>query len=357
VIRKQLLLAALAASLWFLPGCSRRPEVKAQAPAEVEQKKSVRVQKRLKPAAPQPKDETAEGPQVPEDVIYVPDVTYCTIGKTQLMLDVAHPKTGDGPFPAIVLIHGGGWCVGDRKSNVPLALKLAQEGYVAVTVSYRLSGEAPFPAAVHDVKCAVRWLRAHAPAYKIDKERIAALGYSSGGHLACMLGATGDIACFEGDGGHADQSSRVQAVVSYYGITDLGCLHDDCVQSDRPGYERAIMKYALEKFLGGSPADVDRAVSMVWGSPAKLIGRYEQASPITHVKGDAAPTLLLHGTADQLVPIDQSGRYAKKLTEAGASVQLVALEKAPHNFTGDHEEKANAATLEFLRTHLRAEAR
>jgi dipeptidyl aminopeptidase/acylaminoacyl peptidase len=113
------------------------------------------------------------------------------------------------------------------------------------------------------------------------------------------------------------------------------------------------MKFALQRFLGGSPADVDRATGMVSGLPAKLIGRYEQASPITHVRCDAAPTLLVHGTADQLVPIDQARRYARKLAQAGATVQLLALENAPHNFTGDEEQRADVAALEFLRTHLK----
>jgi acetyl esterase/lipase len=355
MFRNQLLLAVLGACLSCLPGCTPRLVAKAQTPAE--EVKPSPPPKRPRPEAPQLADKAAEGPRVPENVHYVPDVTYCIVGKTRLMLDVAYPKMGDGPFPAVILIHGGGWCRGSRKSNVPLALKLAQEGYVAVTVSYRFSGEAPYPAAVHDVKCCVRWMRAQALTYKIDKDRIAALGYSSGGQLACMLGATANMACFEGDGGYADQSSQVQAVVSYYGITDLACLHEGCVKGELPEFERTIVKFALQQFLGGSPADVDRATEMGWGSPAKLIGRYQQASPITHVKRDAAPALLLHGTADQMVPIDQSRRYARKLTEAGAAVQLAELENAPHNFTGDDEERANVVALEFLRTHLKAAKR
>jgi acetyl esterase/lipase len=220
MLRNQLLLATLASSLCLAPGCLPQPTGKPQTPPAKKETKSAPLPKPAEVAPPQPTDPKAEGPQVPEDVHYVPDLTYGTVGTTRLMLDVAYPKKGNGPFPAVVLLHGGGWCLGSRKSNVPLALKLAHEGYVAVPVSYRLSGAAPFPAAIHDVKGAVRWLRAHAQTYPIDPERIAALGYSSGGHLACLLGATGGLARFEGDGGHKDQSSRVQAVVSYYGLTD-----------------------------------------------------------------------------------------------------------------------------------------
>src|SRR5262249_47023531 len=187
-----------------------QPTGKPQTPLAKKEMKFEPLAKQVEAAPPQPTDHKAEGPQVPKDVQYVPDLTYCTIGTTRLMLDVAYPKRGASPFPAVVLLHGGGWYLGSRKSNVPLALKLAREGYVAVSVSYRLSGEAPFPAAVHDVKCAVRWLRAHAQNYSIDPERIAALGYSAGGYLACLLGATSGLAALEGGGGHQIPCHPVQ---------------------------------------------------------------------------------------------------------------------------------------------------
>src|SRR5262249_55289979 len=170
MLRNQLLLATLASSLCLAPGCQPQSTGKAQTPLAKKEMKSEPLPQPTEAAPPQPTDRKAEGPQVPADVHYVPDLTYRTIGTTRLKLDVAYPKKGTGPFPAVVLLHGGGWYLGSRKSNVPLALKLAREGYVAVSVSYRLSGEAPFPAAVHDVKCAVRWLRAHAQTYSIDPD-------------------------------------------------------------------------------------------------------------------------------------------------------------------------------------------
>jgi acetyl esterase/lipase len=353
MLRNLLLLATLASSLCLASGCQPQPTGKHRTPLAKKEMKSEPLAKPAKAAPPPPIANKAEGPQVPADVQYVPDLTYCTIGTTRLLLDVAYPKKGTGPFPAVVLLHGGGWCLGGRKSNVPLALKLAHEGYVAVPVSHRLSGEAPFPAAIHDVKCAVRWLRAHAQTYPIDPERIAALGYSAGGHLACLLGATGGLARFEGDGGHRDQSSRVQAVVSYYGLTDLASLHDGCLRSDLPAFERTLMKFALEKFLVGSPAALDLRAGLWCGTTAKPVGRYVQASPLTHATKDAPPTLLLHGTADRLVPCEQSRQYAQKLREVGAKVELLELKDAPHDFSGKPEEQVNAAMLAFLAQHLK----
>src|SRR5581483_11615346 len=119
-------------------------------------------------------------------------------------LDMARPKNGDGPFPAVVCIHGGGFRAGSRQGYDGLCLRLAQRGYVAVTASYRLAPQFQFPAAVHDVKAAVRWLRANAKKYHIDPERIGVTGGSAGGHLAQFLGVTGGVSPFEGDAGNND---------------------------------------------------------------------------------------------------------------------------------------------------------
>jgi acetyl esterase/lipase len=276
---------------------------------------------------------------VPPGVLYHPDVTYCTLGKTNLKLDLAFPQKGEGPFPAVIIIHGGGWFWGSHKSHVPLALKLAQRGYVAVTIGYRFAPTHRFPAQVHDVKGAARWLRANAARYKVDKDRIGALGYSSGGHLACMLGTTSGLAQLEGEGNHAKESSRVQAVVSYYGLTDLTQLYASCVAGELPTVERNLMRVVLERFVGGTP---DRAAD-----------RYAKASPITYASAGSAPTLLIHGTADRKVPLSQSQRFEKRLKEVGAKVRLMALEGAPHDFEGDFEQRANAAALAFFDQHLK----
>jgi RNA polymerase sigma-70 factor (subfamily 1) len=280
------------------------------------------------------------GPRVPPGVRYLPDLTYRTAGKTVLKLDLARPKKGAGPFPAVVCIHGGGWLRSSRKAHVPLILKLARDGYVAVTVSYRYATTKKFPAPVHDVKAAVRWLRANAARYRVDQRRIAALGYSSGGTLACLLGGTVPADGLEGKVAKAEPSSRVQAVVSYYGISDLGRLYQDCEGGKLPYFHRSLIKFALTIYLGGTPKKVGR--------------RYTRASPITYARKGAAATLLIHGTKDQQVPWDQSRRFAARLKAAGARVQLLTLKGAPHDFTGKAEEKAYRATLKFLARQLRA---
>jgi acetyl esterase/lipase len=218
---------------------------------------------------------------------------------------------------------------------VPLSLRLAQKGYVAVTVSYRLAPTHCFPAQVHDVKCAVRWLRAHAVRYKVDPERIGVFGHSAGGHLACMLGTTSDRQELEGDGGFQDQSSAVCCVVCCSALTDLDSAHGGC-KSVSLGF---LTKAAVEKFVGGPP---DKAGDL-----------YSKASPITYAGKTSAPTLLIYGTKDNLVPVGQSERLGKKLLDAGAEAELLCLKGAAHDFRGEHERRAEEAMLAFFERHLR----
>src|SRR5271154_705244 len=159
--------------------------------------------------------------QVPETVVFETGIEYANPDGQHLQLDMARPKTGDGPFPAVLCIHGGGFRAGSRQGYDALCVKLAEQGYVAVTASYRLAPKYQFPAAVHDVKAAIRWLRANAGKYKIDPEHIGVTGDSAGGHLAQLLGVTGDVKSFEGTGANLDQSSRVACVVNFFGPNDL----------------------------------------------------------------------------------------------------------------------------------------
>jgi acetyl esterase/lipase len=291
------------------------------------------------PVSLQAADRKADTPQPPAGVDHVPDLIYSE--KTGLKLDLASPQNLSVPAPAVLVIHGGFWqeVGGNRKSCLPIAFQLAERGFVAATVSHRKAADAPFPAQIHDVKCAVRWLRAQAEKYHIDRERIGVLGYSSGGHLASLLGTTAGNRALEGDCGHAGQSSRVQAVVDCYGPTDLTALYEHCKRGPFPALGMSV----LETLVGGSPAD--------------LADGYAQASPVHHADKHAAPTLLIHGTEDKLVPLDQSQRLAAKLRQAGALVTLLPLDKAGHVFgsgSGDeHGRKADAATLEFLERSLK----
>lgn len=155
----------------------------------------------------------AHSQPAPDDVTVERGVEYSKAGGESLQLNLARPKAGAGPFPAVVCIHGGGFRAGKRESYDALTAKLAQRGYIAATVSYRLAPKHQFPAAVHDVKAAVRWVRANAAKLRIDPDRIGVTGGSAGGHLAQFLGVTGDVKEFEGDGSNPGVSSRVKCVV------------------------------------------------------------------------------------------------------------------------------------------------
>jgi pectinesterase len=165
---------------------------------------------------------TAVVPVLPANVVPHENIAYASIDKRQLHMDLFEPRDSTGKsFPAILFIHGGGWRSGDRSMETPLAQRLAASGFVTATVEYRLSGEAQYPAAVQDLKAAVRWLRCHASEYHIDTTRIGVCGGSSGGHLATLLGATNGSRHYEALGENLNHSSDVQAVVDIDGPVDL----------------------------------------------------------------------------------------------------------------------------------------
>lgn len=271
-----------------------------------------------------------------DEIVVEEDVAYGRGGDVDLKLDLARPADRKGPFPAIVFIHGGGWRGGNRAAYRAEIEHAARQGYVAVTVTYRLTepdqqGKArhPFPAQVHDVKAAVRWLRANADKYHVNPDRIGAAGASAGGHLSLMLGVTDSSDGLEGDGGHPEQSSRVQAVVNYFGPTDMKQLAETS-----PGAAPLVAV-----FLGGGP---DEAAE-----------HYRNASPISYVSKDDPPVLTLHGTADTLVPPDQAERFDSALREAGGSHTLKLLEGQGHGFPGAAGLTARAAMYEFFDKHLK----
>lgn len=216
------------------------------------------------------------------------DVAYASVSATQ-KLDIYLPS-GNGPFPVVIVIHGGGFMVGD-KANPALGDELLAAGYAVVSVNYRLAAEAKYPAQIQDVKAAVRFLRANAAQYKLDPERFAAFGQSAGGNLAATLGTSCGVAALEGaELGNAEQSSCVQAVVDWFGPTDF-------LQMDA-------------QFAGAScPAnhnDASSPESQVIGAPIQTVPEKAQAAnPITYVSAKAPPFLIQHGTADCNVPPQQ----------------------------------------------------
>jgi len=230
----------------------------------------------------------AKNVALPDNVEEILDVEYGTGGEHKLQLDLYLPKGRSKASPAIIFIHGGAWKSGKRSDMKFYCVKFAEKGYVTATVTYRLIGEACFPAAVHDVKCAVRWLRANAAKYQVDPEHIVVSGNSAGGHLSMMIGYSDDPS-LEGTGGNNNVSSRACAVVNFYGPTDLTT-------------DFAKKQELVEAFIGGKTFDE---------SP----DAYRLASPLFHLTRDDPPTLIFHGTIDSTVPIAQADILAEKLKE------------------------------------------
>lgn len=245
--------------------------------------------------------------QLPEGVQILKDLPYGKGGNRTLHLDLyLHPIEND-LHPGIIFIHGGGWRGGSRNQFRGQAAYLAEKGYVGACIEYRLSGEAKFPAAVEDAKCAVRWMRANAKKYNIDPDCIAAVGGSAGGHLASMLGVTDGKSEFEGTGGYPDYSSKVNIVVSFNGVADL-----------RPVSFQKKVPRAILSFLGGTFKELPEI--------------YSKASPITYVNKDDPPFLFIHGTEDKTVPHQQSVDFQTALKKAGVHAELYSVEGQSHGF-------------------------
>jgi acetyl esterase/lipase len=261
-------------------------------------------------------------------IVFENDIEYSNPDDQHLQIDMARPD-GDGPYPTVICIHGGGFRAGNRQGYDGLIKKLAKHGYVAITVEYRLAPKYQFPAAVYDVKAAVRWLRANAAKYHVDPERIGVMGGSAGGHLAQFLGVTAGLKRFEGDGGNPEQSSRVACVVNFYGPSDFTKSYGKSVDAAE----------VLPLFLGGNLEQARR--------------RHIEASPLYWVTPDAAPTLCVHGTKDQYVAFEQAEWIVDRLKAAGVEAELLPMVGSMHGFKGEVEEKAEAAMIAFFDKHLK----
>jgi len=240
-----------------------------------------------------PKPVALMGVEVLRDLEYVPG------GHERNRLDLYLPEKAARPRPVILYVHGGGWQGGD-KSNGP-AFRFAAKGYAVASMNYRFSQHATFPAQIYDCKAAVRWLRANARKYGLDADHIGAWGGSAGGHLVALLGTTAGVKELEGPGGNEEQSSRVQAVVDWFGPTDFLTVG---------------AKETRTQLLGGDPqTNKEKAL---------------KASPMTYVSKDAAPFLIMHGDEDQTVPIAQSETFAAALKKAGADATFVVIKGGKH---------------------------
>ena len=246
----------------------------------------------------------AEAPQVAIEH----GVEVGAAGGRPLLADVYRPPEPLATRPAALLIHGGAWRMGDRAQLAWYGIMLGRRGYLCVACEYRLAQEAAWPAQIHDVKTALRWMRAQAGALGIDAARIAAWGHSAGGHLALFAAGTQNEAAYEGGGGSAGAGTDVAAAVAYYAPAALERSADG-------GWDSA------EALLGGNATDE----AMRAASP---IGRAGAAFP---------PTLLIHGADDETVPAEQSVRMHEALARAGATSELHVRAGLPHSFDLDRE--------------------
>lgn len=268
-------------------------------------------------------------PPVPDTVVWEEGIEYSNPDNQHLQLNLARPKLGEGPFPAVICIHGGGFRAGKRDGYDTLCVRLAERGYVAATITYRLAPKYQFPAAVHDTKAAVRWMRANAKKYHVDPERIGVTGGSAGGHLAQFLAVTAHVPQFEGDGGNPEQSSTVACVVNVYGPSDF-------TQS----YGKSVDAHEVLPLWFGGNLETKRALHI-------------HGSPLYWVTPNAAPTLCIHGTEDKYVAHEQAVWLVDKLKAATVDAELLTLEGAGHGFKGADAEKADQALFDYFDKKLK----
>lgn len=268
------------------------------------------------------------------------DITYATVGGVDLKLDLYLPSAGAGPAPLVVYLHGGAWKTGSRKgAGVPAPWELfefpkfgdlTRAGYAVASVDYRLTGQAQWPAQIHDAKAAVRWLRANASTYHLDPDRIAAWGDSAGGHLAAMLGVTGDRHDLEGTVGITGPSSRVQAVADWFGPTNLLTMDE---QAPPDGLSQ-------KHDVAGSPES-----DLLGCVPSACPERSRSASPVSYVDKSAPPFLFQHGYSDHVVAFGQSVELRGLLDQAGVPTEF-------HGYLADHEFVGPAPSPQVIRATL-----
>jgi acetyl esterase/lipase len=230
-------------------------------------------------------------------------------GGRDLKCDVYSPPAETANGAGVLIIHGGGWARGDRKQLRGYGILLGRKGYACVACEYRLSGEAKWPAQLHDVKAGLRWMRANATRLGIDAAKIAVEGNSAGGHLTLMLAGTQNVAAFEGDGGNAGAGTEVAAAIAFYAPALLSRAHRER-EVRIEGFD------AVGQLLGDDISDAS----------------LRDASPITHVGPSYPPTLLFTGNKDLTVPAAASFRMYEALNAAGAPVELHTYNGAPHAF-------------------------
>jgi acetyl esterase/lipase len=246
---------------------------------------------------------------------------FGTTGTRDLCCDVYSPPKKTKKMPAILLLHGGGWMGGDKSQLKAYAIQLARYGFVCVCSEYRLIGEAIWPAQIYDAKAAVRWMRASADELGIDSNKICVSGNSAGGHLALVLGGSSKVKELEGEGGHPNVSSEVSAVSAIYAPGEIKIEH--------------------------SPMLIGALLGEGAGEKEEL-----QASPATYINADYPPTILVHGSRDELVPHESSWRLYHIMEEYKVPAELHLYQGLAHAFDMNkdyYRQIADMITLYFMR--------
>ena len=266
---------------------------------------------------------------IPEGTRIFHDVAYIENGHERQKLDLYLPENADSkkPLPLVIWIHGGGWQKG-TKQLIGHQMYLLKHGFAVASVNYRLSRTDIFPAQIHDCKAAVRFLRKNAEQYNLNADNFGLWGSSAGGHLVSLMGTSNDI--FDGDLGVTDVSSEVKAVCNWFGVTDFEVMNN-AIKS-KPKRAKPVTK-----LLGGTVEDRPDIA--------------KHASPITHVTSDDPPFLIMHGTADKIVPMEQSQIFYEKLIEKKVAAEYVIVEDWKHAFFKN--EKELDRVVEFFSKHLK----
>lgn len=297
-----------------------------------------------------------QAPGTPEQVsghsLLHRELSYAiAVGFRRLSMDIWLPRSAaEAAVPLVVWIHGGAFQLGDRRELPPTFVPdsvfrlLNEAGIACATVDYRHSLEAPFPAQLHDIKAAVRYLRHHADDLGIDPDRIGSWCESAGGHLAALLGLTGRREDLEGSLGVQGHPSTVSAVVDFYGVSSLNDMPRMTAADDFMG--PALLAAVPE----GTPLDPEKMLVGGSDDPSLLAA----ASPVSYVNADAAPFLLIHGNRDGLVPHSQSELLADALAQAGVRQQLITIDGADHCFffAEEHMDQILKTSIDFFRSEF-----
>jgi len=287
----------------------------------------------------------AEPPPPPllEGVKIIRDIEFTRTPDGPLLLDIYRPADASPSvlLPVVIYLFGGGWTVGNRHQLQGLrGQDYVRHGYAVVSIEYRHSQVSTFPAQIHDCKAVVRWIRRNAAEYGLDGSRIAALGGSAGGHLSALLGTSGAVADIEGDlpPQGDDYAGPIQAVVDLFGPTDLSMISE---QTHRLGVRHEAKNSFVSKFLGGPPS--------------LNLEQVKAANPMTYIRPGMPPFLIIHGSADWVVPVEQSEMVHQALLEQGNESELDILEGAGHwsvkSFAND---EVFNKILGFLDRHLKS---